>query len=78
MPKQEIFEDDPCTWRVNSAPFMARRLELGLSLRRCAEALNRLTVNEIDHRRLWEMERRAYFYVDTDMRTAIKRLLDIV
>jgi hypothetical protein len=75
MRKQEIFEDDPQLWRVNSAPFKARRLQMGLSIRACCAALNNRCGVETGPMKLWRCEEKAYFRVDADMKQAIIEVL---
>ena len=77
MRKQEIFEDEPQLWRVNSAPFKTRRMEMGMSVRACCRALNRHCRVETGRMKLWRCEQMDHFCVDAEMKQAIIAVLKL-
>lgn len=76
MTKRAILEPAD-VWRVNSGPFKARRVELGLSLRSCATALSSHCTVGINYMKIQRCERLNYFEVDREMYEAIRKVLDI-
>lgn len=77
MRRDELFEGCDQTWRVNSAPFKARRKELGLSLKSCASALSSHCTIPTGAVKLWRCEKQGYFIVDAEMYVAIWKVLRV-